>query len=227
MPQESYVSDIFRSIYSKYDLLDSLISLGLDNIWRKRLISMIRIHDNSNILDCGAGTGKLSALLRRKFPGSRIVALDISKEMLSVVSDTSIETIVGSAVDMPFEDNSFDLVTCAFLTRNVPDRKKFFTEVKRVLRDGGEFVTLDIHNPKNRGFSILFSIYFDRIVPRIGDVVSRSGSYSYLSKSVRGFISPEDLEIEAESCGLTSTGRRLMGMGSISISRFIKIMQQQ
>ena len=221
MASEEYVKDVFGSIHSKYDLIDSIISFGMDESWRNMMIRMIDHGDIKRILDCGAGTGKLSRKLVGHFPQSHVTALDISGEMLSFIHDARIKTVTASAMAMPFADASFDLVTSAFLTRNVPDRKAYFSEVHRVLRPGGIFINLDIHLPENQVLRELFSIYFLKIVPVLGDKISHSDSYTYLSGSVRNFVSPEKLSGEIIRAGFSLADMRIKAIGSISIGKYI------
>lgn len=217
MPEEKYVEHVFNSIYRKYDLVDSFISLGMDRGWRKILVSMIGEGNPETILDCGAGTGKLSLALRKRFPRARIMAFDLSNSMLSEIKDNSIEKVQGSALELPFEDSSIDVITAAFLTRNLPDRAKFFNEVRRVLKPDGIFVNLDIHSPENKAFGVIFRRYFYKIVPFFGDIVTRSQSYSYLAKSVRAFPTVSQFEKEVTDAGFTVLAKKTKALNSILI----------
>lgn len=222
MASEEYVRDVFGSIHSKYDLIDSIISFGMDESWRKMMIRIIDRDPVNDILDCGAGTGKLSRKLIERFPRAKVTALDISGDMLSFIHDRRISTVTASAMDMPFEDESFDLITSAFLTRNVPDRMAYFSEVRRLLRPGGIFINLDIHLPENPVFRKLFSIYFLKVVPAFGDLISRSSSYTYLSGSVRNFVSPHELSADIIAAGFSLVYIRIRAIGSISIGKYLK-----
>lgn len=223
MPEEERVRSVFNSIYDKYDLIDSIISFGMDSRWRRMMISMTESTKYGSILDCGAGTGKLTLQLRKKFPDARIVALDVSDQMISLIPDPSIERVVGSAVELPFEDATFDLVTSAFLTRNVPSVDAYLEEACRVLRKGGALINLDIHTPLTHGYREIFSLYFFHIVPRLGDLLTGSKSYSYLSNSVRHFVDPEELIEKARKAGFSPKIKVLKAMQSISIIRFDKL----
>jgi|YelNatPaOPRAMG01_1025707.scaffolds.fasta_scaffold00209_14 demethylmenaquinone methyltransferase/2-methoxy-6-polyprenyl-1,4-benzoquinol methylase len=223
MASEEYVKEVFRNIHSKYDLIDSIISFGMDEPWRNRMIAIIDREDIHDILDCGAGTGKLSRKLVQRFPLANVTALDISGDMLSFIHDNRIRPITASAMDMPFENGSFDLITSAFLTRNVPDRNAYFSEVRRLLRPKGLFINLDIHLPENHVLRKLFSIYFLKLVPAFGDMVSGSSSYTYLSASVRNFVSPQRLSEEIMHAGFKPAYLSIRAIGSISIGKYIKI----
>lgn len=221
MADEKYVEGVFDSIHSKYDLVDSFISLGMDRSWRSDMVSMIDANAPDTILDCGAGTGKLSLALKARFPRSRIIAFDLSESMLSGIKDRSIEKIRGSALDLPFEDSSIDIVTSAFLTRNLPERTKYYSEVRRVLKPGGAWINLDIHFPENLALRLIFRVYFFRAVPLFGDLVTRSGSYSYLARSVRNFPSAREFEGEVVDAGFSVSAREMRALNSVLIMRLL------
>ncbi len=222
MPEEERVRSVFNSIYNKYDLIDSIISFGMDSAWRRTMISMAGSRQYKSILDCGAGTGKLTMQLRKKFPDARMVALDVSDQMISLIPDPGIERVVGSAVELPFDSSSFDLVTSAFLTRNVPNIEAYLKEAYRVLRKDGALINLDIHTPVIHGYREIFSLYFFHVVPIIGDLLTGSNSYSYLSNSVRNFVGPDELIDKARKAGFRLERKVLKAMQSISILRFNK-----
>ena len=222
MPEEERVRSVFNSIYNKYDLIDSIISFGMDSAWRRTMISMAGSRQYKSILDCGAGTGKLTMQLRKKFPDARMVALDVSDQMISLIPDPGIERVVGSAVELPFDSSSFDLVTSAFLTRNVPNIEAYLREAYRVLRKDGALINLDIHTPVIHGYREIFSLYFFHVVPIIGDLLTGSNSYSYLSNSVRNFVGPDELIDKARQAGFSLERKVLKAMQSISILRFNK-----
>ena len=222
MPEEERVRSVFNSIYNKYDLIDSIISFGMDSAWRRTMISMAGSRQYKSILDCGAGTGKLTMQLRKKFPDARMVALDVSDQMISLIPDPGIERVVGSAVELPFDNSSFDLVTSAFLTRNVPSIEAYLKEAYRVLRKDGALINLDIHTPVIHGYREIFSLYFFHVVPIIGDLLTGSNSYSYLSNSVRNFVGPDELIDKARKAGFRLERKVLKALQSISILRFNK-----
>lgn len=222
MPEEERVRSVFNSIYNKYDLIDSIISFGMDSAWRRTMISMAGSRQYKSILDCGAGTGKLTLQLRKKFPDARMVALDVSDQMISLIPDPGIERVVGSAVELPFDSSSFDLVTSAFLTRNVPSIEAYLKEAYRVLRKDGALINLDIHTPVIHGYREIFSLYFFHVVPIIGDLLTGSNSYSYLSNSVRNFVGPDELIDKARKAGFRLERKVLKALQSISILRFNK-----
>lgn len=215
--KEELVREVFESIRDRYDLLDSLISAGLDQRWRRFALKKLGLKGSSEVLDCGAGTGKLTKMILDSCPDCRVTSLDITKSMFrpSILPETRF--IVASAESMPLEDSSFNAVASAYLTRNLGSVDNYFREAFRVLRSGGRLVNLDIYNPTIPGFSLLFRIYFYHLVPVVGNMATKSKSYTYLANSVKNFHSQETVMEKLESAGFKETGfKKLMG-GSIGI----------
>ncbi len=215
--KEERVRGVFEAIQDKYDLLDSIISMGLDQVWRKRVVSRLSLRAGMSVLDAGAGTGKLTRLIGQECGSCRIVSLDITEKMFRPSLMSGTEFVVGSAENMPIEANSFDRAASCFLTRNLGSLRGYFSELKRVLKPGGVFVNLDIYPPSNFIFSRFFSMYFYKVVPRLGDMVTGSDAYSYLADSVRHFVSPDQMSRMLEEAGLKVLEERQMGMGSVAI----------
>lgn len=217
LKKEEVVRQVFESIQDRYDLLDSLISAGMDQRWRRIALQHLALRDREDVLDCGAGTGKLTRMILNACPRCSVTSLDITKSMFrpSILPETRF--IVASAEEMPLEDSAFDAVASAYLTRNLNNVDNYFREAYRVLRSGGRFVNLDIFNPTLPGFSILFRIYFYHIVPVIGNTATKSKSYSYLANSVRNFHTHEKIMEKMKSAGFKNTGYRKMMGGSIGI----------
>lgn len=208
---EDTVRGVFESIQDKYDLLDSMISMGLDQFWRRRMISLMDLEAGMHILDCGAGTGKLTNLVSRNCNGCEITSLDITEKMFRRTLMPKTKFVVGSAEDLPFSDGTMDRVISAFLTRNLSDQEKYFRESLRVLRNGGLFINMDIFRPQIPVYKELFSAYFYHIVPFIGDRMTNSKSYSYLARSVIRFKTPEEIS-------------SLLKDASFKVERVVKLM---
>lgn len=217
LKKEELVRQVFESIQDRYDLLDSLISAGMDQRWRRFALQQLDLKDSSEVLDCGAGTGKLTRMILDACPGCKVTSLDITRSMFrpSIMPDTKF--IVASAEEIPLEASSFNAVVSAYLTRNLSNVDNYFSEAFRVLKSGGRFVNLDIYNPTLPGFSLLFRIYFYHLVPVIGNIATGSKSYTYLANSVKNFHSQETINEKIETAGFTSTGFKKMMGGSIGI----------
>lgn len=215
--KEVRVRGVFEAIQDKYDLLDTIMSFGMDQIWRKRVVHSLSISAGQKILDSGAGTGKLTQMIRKDCSDCKLVSLDITEEMFRPSLLEDVEFVVASAEKMPFGDNEFDRAASCFLTRNLSNLENYLSELKRVIKPGGLFVNLDIYPPVNALFDSFFSIYFYRFVPMIGDLLTRSDSYSYLANSVRDFISPSEMAERLSLAGFEVIEERVMGMGSVAI----------
>jgi demethylmenaquinone methyltransferase/2-methoxy-6-polyprenyl-1,4-benzoquinol methylase len=192
---------MFDEVAPRYDLLNRIISFRLDGYWRKAAVAAVLRDGAGLILDLGAGTGDLTFTAAARGRGrARVIGLDFSLEMLRLaqrkrhcaVWGQRTTFVQGSALLAPFKAGVFDGILSAFVLRNVSDLKVFFAESERVLKPGGTLVTLDMFPPPKRCFSALYALYFYRLVPWIGAILSPNGqAYRYLSESVRNFHSPE------------------------------------
>lgn len=215
--KENQVRGVFEAIQDKYDLLDSIISLGLDQPWRKRVIKAMKISSGMTVLDSGAGTGKLTRMIRENCSDCRVISLDITEKMFRPSLLSGVEFIVASAEKMPLVENSVDRAASCFLTRNLSSVDTYLEELHRILKKGGIFVNLDIYPPGNPILGKLFGFYFYRIVPWIGDNATDSDSYSYLARSVMNFISPDKMGEKIKEHGFELVDQQVKGLGSIAI----------
>lgn len=220
--KEAAVKGIFESIQDKYDFLDSMMSFGMDQGWRRLMVDSLELSEDMTVLDCGAGTGKLTKQIADRCGTCNLISLDITEKMFrpSILPETRF--IVGSAEDIPLEDHSVDRVVSAFLTRNLNDVDTYFREAYRVLRKGGIFINLDIYNPRTPVFRQLFALYFFHIVPFIGDRLTKSKSYSYLARSVKLFHQPEVISRKIEDNGFRIRKLYSKMLGSINIHVSVK-----
>src|SRR5436190_10437722 len=195
------VQNMFDRIARRYDLLNRIISFRLDSRWRNQAIKAVLTVPNPLILDLGAGTGDLTFAAAQAAQGNgRIVGLDFSLQMLRLAQEKKSRApqrdntffVLGSALLAPFKDAVFDGVMTAFVLRNVSDLSVFFAHAFRVLKPGGKFVSLDMFPPAGNWFAKLYGLYFYRLVPWIGRLLSHDrGAYKYLSESVQNFHPPE------------------------------------
>ncbi len=210
------IREVFDSIHEKYDLLDTLISFGRDQRWRRRCIDLIEGLDCKVALDNGSGTGKLAQMLRDRFPEARIYMLDLTASMMGLNRVQNAEKLIASADRVPLEDGSVDLITGAFLTRNVPYLHLYLKESYRLLRPGGIFLNLDIFMPSPPG-SFLFKPYFFHIMPVFGNLVTGSKSYTYLADSVRKFVSSDGFTDLMKKTGFGWIKSEKHGLGAVWI----------
>lgn len=198
-PSESkkkQVAAMFDNIAQRYDLLNRLLSLGIDRIWRKRAIEQLRAKNPRIILDVATGTADVALETARRLQPERIIGVDISNEMLNIgrskiarqALSGMIELREGDSENLPFEDNTFDAITVAFGVRNFENLEAGLSEMQRVLKPGGQLVVLEFSKPHVFPFRQLFQFYFKNILPVIGRWTSRDArAYSYLYESVQAF----------------------------------------
>jgi demethylmenaquinone methyltransferase/2-methoxy-6-polyprenyl-1,4-benzoquinol methylase len=188
-----YVGSLFDRIAPRYDVLNHLLSAGIDRRWRRRAVEHLREVQPEIILDVATGTGDL-AIEASRLGTSRIVGIDIAPRMLQRAGrkltarrrTSSIALVLGAAEALPFPDNSFDGAMVAFGVRNFEDLDRGLNEIFRVLRPSGRLVVLEFSHP--RRFRTPYFFYFTRILPLVGRLVSRHGeAYTYLPETVLRF----------------------------------------
>lgn len=199
--RDQAVQSMFDRIAGRYDLLNRVISFRLDTWWRAQAIRTILTNERPLIVDLGTGTGDLAFSAAQLAHGrARILGLDFSMQMVRLAQAKRAQAKFGSttafiqasAMSTPLQSEVFDGAMSAFVLRNISDLSLFFTEALRVLKPGGKFVSLDMFPPSAGWFATFYAIYFYRIMPWIGGMISRDRSaYQYLSDSVRNFHSPE------------------------------------
>jgi demethylmenaquinone methyltransferase / 2-methoxy-6-polyprenyl-1,4-benzoquinol methylase len=208
----AHVREMFGRIAPRYDLLNHLLSLDIDKVWRRRVArecSALLRNPAARVLDLCCGTGDLALAFRREAPeGAEIIGSDFVPEMLvrarekTAVLDARIAFVEADALALPFSDEHFDLVSCSFGFRNLANYESGLREIFRVLKPGGVAAILEFAEPPGKIFGGLYRFYFRRVLPRLGALISGNGSaYSYLPSSVSKFPSPEALQKLFERCG--------------------------
>lgn len=201
---------MFGSIAPRYDLLNRLLSLGIDRRWRRFAVGKIGLRGPGRVLDVATGTGDVALEIATQTPASvNIVGIDFTPEMIElgrvkVKESRHAERIVlqvAPCEEIPFEDESFDAATISFGIRNVVDRIKGLTEMRRVLREGGKIVILEFSTPTLPVFKNLYHFYFLKVLPRVGGMFSRFSAYQYLPDSVLEFPSREAFKGMMEQVG--------------------------
>ena len=207
------VRGMFDRIAGVYDRMNHVMTAGLDRRWRERAVERAELERGQSALDVCCGTGDLAFELARAVgPGGRVVGCDFSEAMLEIArekeAERSASDVGGSetngagggsatvdfewadALELPYGDEEFDAVTVGFGVRNLSDLEAGLAELTRVLRPGGHLVILEITQPQRPPLSTFFSLWFDRVVPVLGQVAGDSAAYSYLPDSVRSFPRP-------------------------------------
>lgn len=196
--KKEQIEQMFDAIAPRYDFLNRLLSMRIDTIWRKKLVKRALEVAPTCILDVACGTGDLSIMLAKKIknrvPEVQVVGLDLSSGMVAmgkkkpIVNELGIELLVGDAEKLPFENQSFDLVTCAFGVRNFGNLRIGLSEIRRVLKPNGTLLILEFSKSKNP----LFRFYFKHILPTVGGWISKDKrAYDYLPRSVNEFLCGE------------------------------------
>ncbi|MCX8038493.1 MAG: ubiquinone/menaquinone biosynthesis methyltransferase [Candidatus Sumerlaeia bacterium] len=231
------VRRMFASVAPRYDLLNHLLSLNLDRLWRHRLArwagETARAGGGGSplrILDAGAGTGDLSLALARQFPQAQIAALDFVEPMLERLKRKTeakskgnrIAAVCGDALQLPFADRTFEVVASAFGLRNLSPVADALREMARVLRPGGLLLILDFALPKRGLWAAVYRLYFFRVLPKIGRWISRTSAYTYLPASVALFPEPHQLADLMGREGFLDIQWRSMAGGAVAIHRGIR-----
>lgn len=202
--KKEQVADMFDSISPKYDFLNHLLSGGIDIIWRKKAIRLLKNKGIKTVLDIATGTGDF-AIETLKIQPDKIIGVDISEGMLSFGKEkikklgleNKITLQVGDSENLPFEDKSFDAITVSFGVRNYENLEKGLTDMLRVLKPGGYCLILEFSNPKKFPMKQLYAFYSKYMLPILGKLISKDpAAYSYLPESVQAFPDGKDfLEI--------------------------------
>jgi demethylmenaquinone methyltransferase/2-methoxy-6-polyprenyl-1,4-benzoquinol methylase len=215
---------MFDRIAGRYDLMNSVMSAGLHHRWRARTVDLARVGPGDSALDVCCGTGDLALELRRRVgPAGRVVGLDFSAPMLelaarkSVAAGAEVEWVEGNALELPFDDASFDAATVGFGVRNVADVSRGIHEMARVVRPGGRVAILEITTPQRPPLKWFYSVWFDRIVPLLGTVAGDREAYTYLPSSVRRFPPAHELAALMHEAGLRDARYVILAGGIVAI----------
>jgi demethylmenaquinone methyltransferase / 2-methoxy-6-polyprenyl-1,4-benzoquinol methylase len=202
--------EMFDSIAERYDVLNRVLSLGLDQAWRRRTMSELAIEPGTTALDLATGTGDLAILIAGEHPGARVIGVDPSSRMLDVAAkkvaraglEGQIDLRLGDAQRIDLEDASVDAISMAFGIRNVPDRPRALREMARVTKKGGRIAILELSEPKSGVLSRLARFHIRSVVPRIGAAISGAAEYRYLQESIAAFPPPGEFAAIMSEAGL-------------------------
>jgi demethylmenaquinone methyltransferase / 2-methoxy-6-polyprenyl-1,4-benzoquinol methylase len=211
---------MFDRIARRYDLVNTVLSGGTDQGWRRKAAAASLVGAGGRALDVACGSGRLSAELLAR--GASVVGLDFSREMLRVaateISSASLSLVRGDALALPFPDAAFDGATIAFGLRNLADPVGGLREMLRVIRPGGCAVVLEFVRPARGFVGGTYRFYLRHLLPRIGGVVSGDGAaYRYLSSTVDSYHTPEELLSLARSAGWVEPSFRGLNLGTVGL----------
>lgn len=219
------VRGMFDRIAGVYDLMNSAMTAGMHHRWRERAADRAELAPGMSALDVCCGTGDLAFELQRRVGAEgRVIGSDFSERMLDLAREKgagrgapSPRFEWGDALELPYDDGSFDAVTVGFGVRNLADLDRGIKELSRVLKPGGRLVILEITQPQRPPLSSFFSLWFDRLVPLLGKVAGDSDAYTYLPESVKRFPLPEALAARLDAAGLERVRWTILAGGIIAI----------
>lgn len=229
--KKEQVAEMFNAISPKYDALNRILSVGIDQSWRRKTVREIRATGATQILDVATGTADLALALADGIPGSQVVGVDISAGMLDVGrqkvrarrKDDRVRLDLGDGEQLPYGDGEFGAVTVAFGVRNFENLEKGLADMHRVLHSGGTLAVLEFSQPTLWPFRPLYLFYFKNILPRIGRLISKDASaYTYLPDSVQAFPYGEAFAAKLREAGFRTVRTRPLTLGIASLYVAVK-----
>ncbi|MEZ4405937.1 MAG: bifunctional demethylmenaquinone methyltransferase/2-methoxy-6-polyprenyl-1,4-benzoquinol methylase UbiE [Polyangiales bacterium] len=202
---------MFDAIAGRYDFLNRVLSLGIDQRWRRKAVEALRVPDGGAVADLATGTGDLAVAIARRYPTAEVRGFDPSTGMLSVGREkvtrlglaARVRLDEGDAQAIALDDASVDGVSIAFGIRNVPDRAQALREMARVTKPGGRVVILELSEPRGGVLGPLARFHVHEVVPRVGALLSGSREYRYLQQSIAAFPPAEAFAALMRECGLS------------------------
>ena len=228
MNEKQHIGRLFDRIAGTYDGLNHGLSLNIDRRWRRKTVAqMVPV---AHVLDVAIGTADLTIEMLKKSKAQRVTGLDLSREMMArgkfkveSLKLKGVDFIYGNAQAMPFEDNAFDAVTCAYGCRNFSDLDAGLREMYRVLKRGGQVVILEFSYPENKIIRWIYDLYFSHILPTIGGWVSKDKkAYTYLNQSVKHFCWGEAFANHLREVGFADVQIKTLTFGISTIYTAIK-----
>ncbi|RPH29082.1 MAG: bifunctional demethylmenaquinone methyltransferase/2-methoxy-6-polyprenyl-1,4-benzoquinol methylase UbiE [Bacteroidales bacterium] len=225
------VEAMFNDIAPKYDFLNHFLSLGIDRIWRRKVIRKIVNDEPTDVLDIATGTADLAIMLAKKHATVRITGVDLAENMLAVgrkkVDELNLSNRIslkqGDSLSLPFENDSFDCAMVAFGVRNYENPVKGMEETLRVLRSHGKFYVLEFSKPRRFPLAQLYRFYFRAILPLVGRMVSgHKQAYTYLPESVSAFSDGNDFILLMEKAGFLGCKFKKLSFGIATIYEGVK-----
>jgi demethylmenaquinone methyltransferase / 2-methoxy-6-polyprenyl-1,4-benzoquinol methylase len=226
LTKEERVHSVFEKISDQYDYMNDLISFKQHNRWRNDTMKRISVKPGDNCLDVCCGTGEWTfALAEAAGKSGHVTGLDFSENMLKVGREKlkkrslpQVAFVHGNAMELPFGDNTFDVVTIGFGLRNVPDYFQALKEMARVVKPGGRVVCLETSHPTVPIFKQVFKFYFTYIMPVFGKLFAKSyQEYSWLQESTEAFLTKEELKDLFQKSGLTEVEVKSYALGAAAM----------
>ncbi len=213
LDKKKFVGDVFTSVAKNYDVMNDAMSFGMHRLWKKILVELASIGEDDFILDIASGTGDISKLISKEYPSTNIFMSDINYEMLDEGRNRAIDESFSrnchfcqlSGEELPFKDNTFDVITVGFGLRNFTDKEKGLKEMKRCLKKNGKLLVLEFSKPINPVFSKIYDWYSFNVLPKLGSLLANdSDSYQYLAESIRMHPDQDKLKDMMQTVGLNN-----------------------
>ena len=216
------VRNLFGSVASKYDIMNDVMSGGVHRLWKEAMMDWLVPQSHQKLLDVAGGTGDIAFRFLKRATHAEVTILDLTADMLAEGQkraeaqklDGQLTWTVGDAMDLPFEDNSFDVYTISFGIRNVMDPQVALEEAYRVLKPGGRLMVLEFSHIPNEGLQWAYDRYSFNVIPNMGKLIANDrDSYQYLVESIRRFPKQDDFLAMVRKAGYENTKYRNLTMG--------------
>ena len=230
--KQGLVANVFNSVAKKYDVMNDVMSFGIHRLWKRYTIDCSGVRTGMKVLDIAGGTGDLTEQFSRRVgPNGEVVLADINQAMLDVGRDKlrnkgivdNVEYVQANAEELPFADDTFDIITIAFGLRNVTDKQKALESMFRVLKPGGRLLVLEFSKPVQPMLSQAYDFYSFNILPKMGQVIAGDAdSYQYLAESIRMHPDQETLKGMMEQAGYENVTFDNLTGGIVALHRGFK-----
>ncbi|WP_170565284.1 bifunctional demethylmenaquinone methyltransferase/2-methoxy-6-polyprenyl-1,4-benzoquinol methylase UbiE [Ruegeria atlantica] len=226
------VQGVFNSVASKYDVMNDVMSMGIHRVWKDAMMDWLAPRPGQRLLDVAGGTGDISFRFLKRAGHGHATVLDLTEPMLvegrqraeaDQMAD-SLNWVVGDAMSLPFDDNTFDVYTISFGIRNVTRPQEALNEAFRVLKPGGRLMVLEFSQLPNDGLQKLYDLYSFNVIPRMGKLIANDyDSYQYLVESIRNFPDQETFLGMVRAAGFENAKYRNLSMGIAALHSGWKI----
>ena len=230
--KESLVAGVFHSVAQQYDIMNDLMSFGVHRLWKRFTIDASGVRPGNKVLDLAGGTGDLTAKFSQLVgKDGKVILADINSSMLNVGRDKlrdrglvqNIDYVQANAEHLPFEENTFDIVTIAFGLRNVTNKDQALKSIFRVLKPGGRLLVLEFSKPEHELLNKAYDFYSFNILPKMGELVAKdSESYQYLAESIRMHPDQETLKTMMSDAGFEQTSYHNLTGGIVALHKGYK-----
>ncbi|WP_037313197.1 bifunctional demethylmenaquinone methyltransferase/2-methoxy-6-polyprenyl-1,4-benzoquinol methylase UbiE [Ruegeria halocynthiae] len=226
------VQGVFNSVASKYDVMNDVMSMGIHRVWKDAMMDWLAPRPGQRLLDVAGGTGDISFRFLKRAGYGHATVLDLTEPMLvegrqRAEADQMVDSlnwVVGDAMALPFEDNTFDVYTISFGIRNVTRPQEALNEAFRVLKPGGRLMVLEFSQLPNDGMQKLYDLYSFNVIPRMGKLIANDyDSYQYLVESIRKFPDQETFLNMVRAAGFENAKYRNLSLGIAALHSGWKI----